>query len=113
MDPTTEYVGVMPIPLAHTPEPSFGLSSVFYSRSAMAPYGNPALDEVILRGARLFDPAQRAVEIRQAYRILYQDVGAIPLWSAVKTLTMRPDVEYEPASSETVRLVNVTWRNGS
>lgn len=112
IDPTMEYVGLMPLPLAHTPEPSFCLTTVFYSRSAMAPYFNPALDEVILRGAKLLDPDQRAIEIRRAYRILYRDVGAIPLWSAIRTLAMRPDIDYEPTSSETVRLVNVAWRTG-
>jgi peptide/nickel transport system substrate-binding protein len=112
-DPTMEYVGVMPIPLAHTPEPSFALTSVFYSRSAMAPYSNAALDDVILRGARLLDADARAVEITRAYRMLLQDVGAIPLWSAVKTLAMQTEVNYVPASSETVRLVNVSWKPGA
>jgi ABC-type transport system substrate-binding protein len=102
----------MPIPLAHTPEPSFALTSVFYSRSAMAPYANPQLDEVILKGAGLLDSKLRAGEITRAYRMLLDDTGAIPLWSAVKTLAMRPEVNYIPASSETVRLVNVNWKAG-
>jgi ABC-type transport system substrate-binding protein len=79
----------------------------------MAPYSNPAFDKIVLRAARQFDSKLRAKEITKAYRALHEDVGAIPIWSAVKTLTMRSDVNYVPASSETVRLVNVSWNKES
>lgn len=112
-DDTVEYVGVMPVPLAHTPEPAFALMSVFLSESAMAPYANPALDTIIARVINELEPEKRAVEIAAAYRLLHEDVGAIPLWAAVKTLAMRPDIHYIPATSETVRLVNLSWERGS
>jgi peptide/nickel transport system substrate-binding protein len=109
VDATAEYVGVMPIPMAHTPEPTYALTSVFFSKSAMAPYGNPELDKVIMRAANQLDPKARAPEITRAYRMLYEDVGAIPIWAAVRTIAMRQDVDYKPASNELVRLTNVSW----
>jgi peptide/nickel transport system substrate-binding protein len=113
IDDTVEYVGVMPVPIAHTPEPAFALMSVFLSQSAMAPYANPALDKIIARVINELEPEKRAVEIAAAYRMLHADVGAIPIWAAVKTLAMRPEIDYVPASSESVRLVNVSWERGS
>ena len=109
VDDTVEYVGVMPIPMAHTPEPSFALMSVFLSHSAMAPYANPRLDTIITEAMSELEPEDRAVDIARAYRVLHEDVGAIPIWAAVKTLAMRPGIHYVPASSESVRLVNVSW----
>lgn len=111
VDPTVEYVGVMPIPMAHTPEPAFALMSVFYSQSAMAPFINEDLDKIIVKVMSELEPESRAEYITQAYRLLHADVGAIPIWSAVKTLAMRHGVHYVPASSETVRLVNLSWEN--
>jgi peptide/nickel transport system substrate-binding protein len=109
VDPTVAYVGVMPVPLAHTPEPTFALMSVFYSQSAMAPYANPALDKIIFKAMSQLEPQARGVEIARAYRLLHEDAGAIPIWAAVKTLAMRQGIHYVPASSESVRLVNVSW----
>jgi ABC-type transport system substrate-binding protein len=97
------------MPLAHTPEPTYALTSVFYSKSAMAPYGNEELDRLILQAGGLLDPQARADAIRRAYRLLHEDVGVVPIWSAITTLGMRNDVNYVPASSETVRLTNVSW----
>lgn len=108
-DPTVEYVGVMPMPLAHTPEPTFALMSVFYSQSAMAPYANLELDKIISKAMSHLEPSERALDIAAAYRMIHADAGAIPLWANVKTLAMRPGVNYTPASSESVRLVNVSW----
>jgi peptide/nickel transport system substrate-binding protein len=108
-DPTVEYVGVMPVPLAHTPEPTFALMSVFYSRSAMAPYANLELDKIISKAMGHLEPVERAQDIAAAYRMIHDDVGAIPIWANVKTLAMQPGVDYLPASSESVRLVNVSW----
>ena len=55
------------------------------------------MDEVYEKAIQEFDDAKRAGLIKQALRIIHDDVATIPIWANVSVYTMKKDVKFTPS----------------
>jgi peptide/nickel transport system substrate-binding protein len=97
-NPEQNWVGVWPMFTAHTPEPTVGIGLAFYSKSPFALYNNPTLDEIYEKAAATLDDGKRGELIKQAYRLLTDDVEVAQIWSNISTHAMKPNIDYKPAT---------------
>lgn len=96
------YVGVATPPIAHQVDPVAGLRTSYWSESTISLYDNPELDKVFLQAIQEFDDAKRAELIKQALRIIREDVATVPIWANVSVYSMKKDIKFTP----TFRVMN-------
>ena len=77
------FVGVATVPTANNPDATQALESGFYSQSPISFYKNPSFDAVLEKARATLDDKKRAELIKQAFRILHEDVASALLWNNV------------------------------
>jgi peptide/nickel transport system substrate-binding protein len=90
------YVGVATPPLAHQVDPVYSLRTAYWSKSPYSVYANPALDAVYEKAIQEFDDAKRAELLKQAFRIIHDDVATIPIWANVSVYGMSKNIQFTP-----------------
>jgi ABC-type oligopeptide transport system substrate-binding subunit len=61
---------------------------------------DPKFEELVDKSITIFDAGQRTAVIRQADRMLYDDVGIIGIWHAATQYVMKPDVSFTPVAHQ-------------
>jgi peptide/nickel transport system substrate-binding protein len=95
-DPKAVYVGLATVPMAHLPEPTEALATGYYSKQAMSLYFNKDLDTLIERIQTTMDDAKRGELIKQAIRMLHEDVASIQIYTATDVYAMKSNIEFTP-----------------
>ena len=95
-DPKAVYAGLATVPMAHLPEPTEALSSGYYSKQRMAVYFNPQLDTLIELIERTVDDKKRGELLKQAIRMIHEDVATIQIFTATEVYAMKPKIEFTP-----------------
>ena len=95
-DPKAVYVGLATVPMAHLPEPTEALNTGYYSKQRMAVYFNSELDPLIEKTQATMDNTQRGELIKQALRMIHEDVATIQIFTATDVYAMKPNIEFTP-----------------
>ena len=95
-DPNAVYAGVVTVPMAHLPEPTEALSSGYYSKQPMSVYFNPQLDTLIEKIEQTMDDKKRGELLKQAIRMLHEDVASIQIYTSTEVYAMKPNIEFTP-----------------
>jgi peptide/nickel transport system substrate-binding protein len=95
-DPKAVYVGLATVPMAHLPEPTEALNTGYYSKQRMAVYFNSELDPLIEKIQSTMDNTKRGELIKQALRIIHEDVATIQIFTATDVYAMKPNIEFMP-----------------
>ena len=95
-DPKAVYVGLATVPMAHLPEPTEALNTGYYSKQRMAVYFNPGLDPLIEKIQSTMDNTKRGELIKQALRMIHEDVATIQIFTATDVYAMKPNIEFTP-----------------
>jgi peptide/nickel transport system substrate-binding protein len=95
-DPKAVYVGLATVPMAHLPEPTEAIASAYYSKDRMAMYFNPKLDKLIEVIQVTLDDKKRGELLKQAIRMIHEDVGTIQIFTATDVYAMKPKIEFTP-----------------
>jgi peptide/nickel transport system substrate-binding protein len=90
------YVGVSTVPTANYPDPTQALEIGFYSESPISLYKNPAFDAALEKARSTLDEKKRAELIKQAVRILHEDVASSLIWTNVSVYAMQKNVSFSP-----------------
>lgn len=95
----TVFVGIATVPTANYPDPMQALDIGFESGSPISLYKNPSLDEVVAKARREFDDKKRAELIKQAFKIIHDDVATALLWNNVTVYAMQKNIAFTPTKS--------------
>lgn len=98
------WVGVTPTPLAQYFEPIVALAFTFHSSSPFSQYKNEKFDALVDQAMSTTDEAKRADLVKQATRILHDDIPQASLWSYVSTYAMKSNVDFVPPPKHLVRM---------
>jgi ABC-type transport system substrate-binding protein len=78
------------------PDPVVGLQMVFDSRNVTSLYGRDDLNAIIDQAGAAFDNTERGELIKQAFRIINEDLPVIPILAGVEVYLMNSNVDYDP-----------------
>ncbi|HEX2966373.1 MAG TPA: ABC transporter substrate-binding protein [Syntrophorhabdaceae bacterium] len=92
----TIFAGVATVPLSGYPEPTQALEIAYFSESAISLYKNLKFDEILNKARIVLDNKKRAVLIKDAVRLIHEDVATIPIWSNVTIFATKKDISYKP-----------------
>jgi ABC-type transport system substrate-binding protein len=95
-DPKAVYVGLATTPMAHLPEPTEALASAYYSKDRMAMYWNPKLDTMIETIQVTMDNKKRGELLKQAIKVLHDDVATVQIYTATDVYSMKSKIEFTP-----------------
>jgi peptide/nickel transport system substrate-binding protein len=95
-DPNAEFMGVVTSPMAFLPDPTEALVTAYLSTSIMGVYFNPEIDAVIEKAQATMDEVERGELIKEAIRILHEDVATVQIWANTSVFAMKPNIEFTP-----------------
>jgi len=104
-DPKAVYVGLATVPMAHLPEPTEALATGYYSKQAMALYFNKDMDTLIEKIQTTMDDTKRGELIKQAIRMLHEDVATIQIFTATDVYAMKSTIEFTPTKKNREPLI--------
>ncbi|WP_241671066.1 ABC transporter substrate-binding protein [Dankookia rubra] len=78
-----------------------------YGASNRGRYSNPEMDRVLDQAMRELDDAKREALLQQATRIVFEDVGILPLHIQKNTWAMRKGLAHDPRADELTRAHDV------
>jgi peptide/nickel transport system substrate-binding protein len=90
------------VALVVTPDPKSGWGHTNRGR-----YSNPEVDRVLDQAMRELDDAKREALLQQATRIVFEDVGILPLHIQKNTWAMRKGLAHEARADELTRAQDV------
>jgi peptide/nickel transport system substrate-binding protein len=93
---TIDFVLLSPLPLANFADPAYALNFAFNSHSPFSAYVNHRFDAIVAEADATLDNDKRGALVREASKILHDDVGCIPLWNNVSVFAMKPNVRLTP-----------------
>jgi peptide/nickel transport system substrate-binding protein len=103
----TVFAAVATVPLSGYPEPTQALEIAYFSESPISLYKNPKFDEALNKARVVLDNKKRAVLIKDAVRIIHDDVATIPIWSNVTLFATKKDIAYKPTRNVANALIFV------
>jgi ABC-type transport system substrate-binding protein len=68
-------------------------------------YYNPELDKLNAEGRKTVNDAERAVLIKKAIRMIYDDVASIPIYNPVYVYGMKKNIDFKPTTGIVHNLV--------
>jgi peptide/nickel transport system substrate-binding protein len=86
--------------LFHTPAGGLGAANRFG-------YSRPELDDLVARAARTLDPASRRDALWAAFRLLAEDLPAVPLLLRSSLYAIRPDLEWTQRRNRRLRAADL------
>jgi peptide/nickel transport system substrate-binding protein len=95
-DPKAVYVGVVTAPMAFLPDPTEALTSSYMSTGWGSMYFNKEIDPVIDEAQSTMDDKKRGELLKQAIRILHEDVASIQIWANTSVYAMKPNIDFTP-----------------
>ena len=95
-DPKAEFVGVVTAPMAFLPDPTEALMSAFLSTGWGSLYFNKELDPIIDEAQSTMDDTKRGELIKQAIRVLHEDVATVQIWANTSVYAMKQNVDFTP-----------------
>lgn len=95
-DPKAVMVAVGTPPMANFPEATTAIDMTFSSGSPISQYSNPEFDALLEKIKTTMDDTKRGELIRQALRIVHEDVATISLWANNSVYSMKPNIEFTP-----------------
>jgi peptide/nickel transport system substrate-binding protein len=111
-DPTQVYVALGAPSIALEADPIIPLQQYFLSTGMFATYANPDLDVIINQALQTVDDAKRGELIKQAFKIISDEVPKAPLLHNAAIYMMKPNIDYTPrqwsAPNRDFFLANVT-----
>jgi len=96
------FAGIATAPTANYPDPTGALEISFYSGSAISLYQNPKFDAVLETARATLDDKKRGELIKEAFRIVQEEVPTALLWSNVSVYAMQKSISFTP----TVRAIH-------
>jgi peptide/nickel transport system substrate-binding protein len=104
-NPNAELVQLSPKPTANFYDPSSALAIAFSSNSPLSTYdGSAEFNGLVAKGEASFDDKQRGDYVRQAMKILQDDVATVPLWNGVVVYSMKPSVSFTPTQRNSMMM---------
>jgi peptide/nickel transport system substrate-binding protein len=94
--PDVEYVAVIGHGRAGGPDATYYVDLFFGMEAPLGVYYNPELDKVNAVGRQTVDDKERAVLIKKAIKIIYDDVASIPLYNPVYVYAMKKNIDFVP-----------------
>jgi peptide/nickel transport system substrate-binding protein len=94
-DPSVELTAVTGSSLCNSPDPIIGLSMMFLSTNPLGTYYTPELDVLINEGLATLDDTKRGEIIKQAYKIINDDLPVIPILAQNYVFMMKPNMDYK------------------
>jgi peptide/nickel transport system substrate-binding protein len=94
--PDAVYVGFYTAGAAGGVDPIQPLNSYFNAEGRSPVYTTPELTKVIKEGLTTVDDKKRAVLIQKAVKMVYDDVGIIPIHNTMTVWAMKKNVDYTP-----------------
>ena len=95
-DPKAEMVGVVTVPMAFLPDPTEALMSAYLSTGWGSMYFNKDIDPIINEAQATMDSAKRGELIKQAIRILHEDVATVQIWANTSVYSMKSNIDFTP-----------------
>jgi len=99
-DPNGQYIGVAGLPIANLADPVEAFDLYFYGgpdKNRPVLWRNDDLDQIILKADAAFDPAQRAVYLKEGMKLINDQLVTIPLWNYVDVYAMKAAYDYTPS----------------
>jgi peptide/nickel transport system substrate-binding protein len=106
-DTNFQYVWIQPKTVANYSDPSMALALGFATRTptaVYAPSNKAEFDRLDMLAETTFDEKERAGYSRAAFKMMYDDLAFIPLWSAVTVYAMRSGLSFVPVQTSFPRL---------
>jgi peptide/nickel transport system substrate-binding protein len=101
----TIYAGISTLPTAECPDPVIGLETAFLSSSTVSLYKNPALDVLVEKARQTVNEKKRGEIIKQAFKIIHEDVPTVQLWCNVSVYAMQKNIVFTPTKRSTAALL--------
>jgi peptide/nickel transport system substrate-binding protein len=77
-------------------DPSHALRNYLSSQGSRPGYANPESDKLIFAARSVMNDKDRAELIKKAARIIHDDVGYIPIFTAVSVYAMQKNIDFTP-----------------
>jgi peptide/nickel transport system substrate-binding protein len=101
----TVFVGVATALTANYPDPTGALEISFYSGSPISLYQNSKFDAVLEKARATLDDKKRGELIKEAFRIVQDEVPTAMLWANVSVYAMQKNVSFTPTVKATHAMV--------
>jgi peptide/nickel transport system substrate-binding protein len=97
-DPTFVYVQLRAMPFSNANDSAGQLYFTLSEKAATSTYkaSDPQFEKLTEQAITIFDPVKRGDVVRQALKLLYDDVGIIGLWHAETQYAMKSNVSFTP-----------------
>jgi peptide/nickel transport system substrate-binding protein len=105
--PEAEYVGLFSHGRAGGVDPTQFMDLMLGSEGGFSVYSNPQFDKIVEEAKAVVEDKKRAVLIKKAVAIAYEDVAAIPLCNAVMVYAMQQNIDFKPTQKHYMELVMV------
>jgi peptide/nickel transport system substrate-binding protein len=92
----TVFVGVATAPTANYADPTQALEISFYSQSPISFYQNTKFDAVLEKARATLDDKKRGELIKDAFRMVQDDVATALLWNNVSVYAMQKNISFTP-----------------
>jgi peptide/nickel transport system substrate-binding protein len=94
--PQAVFASVSTVALSHFHEPTQALEMAYYSESPISLYRNKEFDGVLEKARATLDDSKRGELVKQAIRIIHDDVATIPIWSNLTVFVMKKHIDFTP-----------------
>ncbi|MDO9436944.1 ABC transporter substrate-binding protein [Hydrogenophaga sp.] len=107
---TAVWVAIVPHSLANWGDPADALSLSVASKSPLSVYRNAEFDKLVEAALTEVDTPKRADHLRQALKIIHDDVGSVPIFSTVEVFAFKKGFNYQPIprSAQSLNAVHVS-----
>jgi peptide/nickel transport system substrate-binding protein len=92
----SDLVMLSPLTLANYTDPAEALGFAFSSQSTMSLYKNADFDREVTAANNTMDADKRAAYVKEAVRIMHDDVASITIWNNVVVYTMKKNIAFTP-----------------
>jgi peptide/nickel transport system substrate-binding protein len=103
--PDVEYVAITGHGRAGGADPTYNIDLFFTKEGPLGVYYNPELDKLNAEGRKTVNDAERAVLIKKAIRMIYDDVASIPIYNPVYVYGMKKNIDFKPTTGIVHNLV--------
>jgi len=105
--PGSSYVGLFTHGRAGSPDPTYNLNLFFGANGPISIYNNPELDAINTKATETMDPVARGELIKQAVRLIQDDVPSFPIYNNFAVYAMKSNVNFTPTQGFNFDLVLV------
>lgn len=90
------YVGIGGASITHAADSILDVDAAYSSTSPLSLYSNPEFDPLIAKAKQTSNDAQRGELVKQAVKILRDDIAFVPIYANISVTATSKDIDYTP-----------------